>query len=361
MTGIALLGAGIFAREEHLPAILAVPSLTLKAIYSRSRQSAEALAASLPDPSSVDLYYDVPAEPGRSLADLLRRGRDDVAAVDVALPITRQPGVVRAALAAGKHVLSEKPVAGDVEGARALLEWYAQRHPAGEAGEEAARPLWAVAENWRFMESLLYAAERVREVGGRVVTFRLERYGFMSADNKYFNTEWRKVPQYQGGFLLDGGVHFVAGLRHLLAAAGQEIKQLTGFTTLLDERLIPADTIHAVALTQDGKAGNITITFGTEFKSSMDIEIVTTNGRVVWTPTEVKTVVRQADGTEKTETKQFAYSSGVKAEVEEFARAVERGELDGRQTPEEALKDLEILQRLLESGAAGAAVKAIGV
>lgn len=115
-----------------------------------------------------------------------------------------------------------------------------------------------------------------------------------------------------------------------------------------------------MALTQDGKSGTIGISFGTEFKSGMEVEIVTTNGAVLWSPTEVKTVARQADGTEKTETKEFAYSSGVKAEVAEFASAIEAGKLDVRQTPAEALKDLEILQRLLESGAGNAAVKAIG-
>lgn len=209
MTGIALLGAGIFAKEgksphplshshsqclspvsltlttEHLPAILAAPALSLKAIYSRSRQSAEALAASLPDgPSSVAIYYDSPAQPGTTLDDLLQR--DDIAAVDVALPILHQPEVVRKAIAAGKHVLSEKPVAGDVAGARELLGWYE-----GVEAKGRVRPLWAVAENWRFMESLGYAAEKVREVGGRLVTFRLHKYGFVRDDNKYFNTECR--------------------------------------------------------------------------------------------------------------------------------------------------------------------------
>jgi predicted dehydrogenase len=170
----------------------------------------------------------------------------------------------------------------------------------------------------------------------------------------------RKIPLYQGGFLLDGGVHFVAGLRFLLAAAGQEIKQVAGFSALLDERLIPVDTVHAVAITQDGKSGTIGMSFGTEFKSGFEIEIVTTNGVVSWNPTEVKTVARNGDGRAE-EKKEFPYNSGVTAEVGAFARALEAGAIDTLQAPAEALKDLEILQRLLESGASGAAVKAIGL
>jgi predicted dehydrogenase len=162
---------------------------------------------------------------------------------------------------------------------------------------------------------------------------------------------------------LDGGVHFVAGLRFLLAAAGQEIKQLAGFSALLDEKLIPVDTIHAVAITQSGQSGTIGISFGTEFKDGMEIEIVTTKGAVAWNPTEVKSVASKGDGSnEKVEEKRaFPYSSGVKAEVAAFAKAIEAGKVDAFQTPQEALRDLEILQRLLESGAGGATVKAIGV
>lgn len=125
------------------------------------------------------VYFDSPAVEGKSLDDLLKR--DDIAAVDVALPILHQPGVVEKALKAGKHVLSEKPVAGDVEDAKRLIAWY--------EGLGSGKPLWGVAENWRYMESLRYAAQRVEEIGGKLVTFSLQKHGFVRSDNKYFNTE----------------------------------------------------------------------------------------------------------------------------------------------------------------------------
>lgn len=78
MTGIAIIGSGIFAKEEHLPAIQAVPSLvTLKAIYSRSLKSATALAENISD---VDLYSD--DSDGKTFDDLLKR--DDVKALIIA-------------------------------------------------------------------------------------------------------------------------------------------------------------------------------------------------------------------------------------------------------------------------------------
>lgn len=171
----------------------------------------------------------------------------------------------------------------------------------------------------------------------------------------------RKVPEYQGGFLLDGGVHFVAALRFLLGAAGDEVKQLTCFSSLLEEKLLPVDTVHAVLATRGGANGTLGISFGTEFKSGLEVEIVTTKGAVTWTPTEVK-VVRKADGGDKAEEKEsFAHDSGgVDEEDAVFARSIAAGAVDPLQTPEEALKDLEILQTLLESGEAGAGVKTLG-
>ncbi|KAA6408676.1 MAG: glucose-fructose oxidoreductase [Lasallia pustulata] len=113
--GVAIIGRGIFAREEHLPAVEASKELTLKAIYSRSLKSAKSLSI---DTSSVDLYSDDSGE-GKSYTDLLKR--PDIQAVIIALPIPNQPLYIRAALSAGKHVLSEKPVAENLKDAQDFI------------------------------------------------------------------------------------------------------------------------------------------------------------------------------------------------------------------------------------------------
>ncbi|KAL1874012.1 hypothetical protein VTK73DRAFT_566 [Phialemonium thermophilum] len=347
MARIALLGAGIFAKEEHLPAIEASEDLQLVAVYSRSQKSAESLAAAATK-SKPDVYYDSPAG-GRTLDDLL--ARSDVDAVAVCLPILNQPAVVRKALAAGKHVLSEKPIAADVAGAKALIADYQKLKAPG--------PIWSVAENFRFTHSLRVAAERVRAVGGKVVTFHLKMYKLVAPDDKYFNTEWRKVPQYQGGFLLDGGVHFVAALRLLLGALDEHVQRLAGFSNLLVEALPPVDTVHAVAATQTGAAGTVCISFGTEFKSGLEVEIVTTNGAVVWTQTEVTVVRKGKDGAKTVEKENFEYDSGVTPEFAAFGKSLKAGVANPLLSPEEALKDIEIVQGLLESGEAGAQLKTL--
>ena len=75
--GVAIIGSGIFAKEEHLPAIQATPSLSLKAVYSRSLKSAQALSEKL---SGVDLYSDDQSD--KKYEDLLKR--DDIKGVVIA-------------------------------------------------------------------------------------------------------------------------------------------------------------------------------------------------------------------------------------------------------------------------------------
>lgn len=126
----------------------------------------------------MDIYHDTPASDDKSLDALLRR--DDIAAVVVCLPILTQPAVIRKALEAGKHVMSEKPVAKDVATGRALVEWY--------NAMPGKKPVWAVAENFRFWPAILHAAEKIGEVGGKLATFNLEMFSLVKDDNQYYHT-----------------------------------------------------------------------------------------------------------------------------------------------------------------------------
>ena len=100
-------------------------TLILKAVYSRSQESANALALAaeaFPATAGVETYFDSPETPGRSLDALL--ARDDVSVVILSLPIPFQPSVIRRCWAAGKQVVSEKPVAADLAEAKQLIELY---------------------------------------------------------------------------------------------------------------------------------------------------------------------------------------------------------------------------------------------
>ncbi|KAJ5611018.1 Oxidoreductase N-terminal [Penicillium lagena] len=305
--GIAIVGSGLFAKEQHLPAVQAATDLHLKAIYSRSLKSAQDLATGTSS-SAVDLYSE-DSGPGKSYADLLARA--DIEAVIIGLPILIQPEFIQKALLAGKHVLSEKPIAKDVATAQELMRWY-------QANVDPVKTLWAVGENWRYMTKQLFAAEQVRALGA-VRNFRVNVHSLVKPDNKYYLTSWRKTPAYQGGFLLDGGVHMVAALR-LILGSEDPITTVSAQSQQLQEYLPPVDTVDAVVKTQSGATGVVSLSWGSSFSDNV-FEFACEKG------------------------------GGVGPEVAEFARTIVHGRpVEKRQSPEEALADLEVLEGMLRSG-----------
>ncbi|CAN9267206.1 unnamed protein product [Alternaria alternata] len=331
--GIAIIGSGIFAKDEHLPAIQDTPSLSLKAVYSRSLKSAKTLSEKLSD---VELYSD--DQDGKKFEDLLKR--DDVKGVVIALPILAQPDYIKKALAAGKHVFAEKPIAKDLATAQDLLAW--------TQNSSNTSATYTVAENFRFIDSYVWGSEQVASLG-RILTFRVRVAAMVQAGSKYYETEWRKKPDYQGGFVLDGGVHFVAATRLLLQGGKQKIKRVSAFTAQLQEHLPPIDTLNATMQLDNGSSGTLSISFGTTDTGS-EYLVACEKGSVHCARGKV-TITK--DGKDP-ETRDFPdEGNGVNQEIKAWAKSLEQGKRNEMQSPEEALKDLEILESCLKSGEQG--------
>ncbi|KDQ56757.1 hypothetical protein JAAARDRAFT_70456 [Jaapia argillacea MUCL 33604] len=367
MSGIAILGAGIFAKEAHLPALASLPpsSYSLKAVYSRSQASAQSLADAASttlslSPSTIGVYYDSPSTPSHSLSALL--ARPDIAAVIVVLPITTQPAIILKSLEAGKHVISEKPVAPTVAAAIDLINIYESKY-------EPKGLIWRVAENFECEPGYRKAGELVREGRiGKVIGFGANIVNYIDKDSKWYKTPWRTVPDYQGGFLLDGGVHFAAALRVALGPT-YPLSKLSAFSALHKSWLAPHDTINAVIRcgtpstseatsapqgTYDltfaapsssaGKSNGYTITGTTGFISITNVKSAI---RITLTTVKVDPVTGKDLGEE---VQVFDEEQcGVKMELKEFLGAVkgEKGWDVGR--PREAVKDVAVIQASLES------------
>ncbi|KAL6703538.1 hypothetical protein ACN47E_009563 [Coniothyrium glycines] len=330
--GIALIGSGLFAKEEHLPAIQKTPALSLKAVYSRSLKSAKSLSESH---SEVELYSD--DSDGKTYDDLLKRS--DITGVVIALPILAQPEYIKKALAAGKHVLAEKPIAKDVATAEELIAWTS--NPSNTSAT------YTVAENFRFLDSFLYAAQVLGSLG-RVLTFRARFAALVQPGSKWYETAWRKTPEYQGGFLLDGGVHFIAGTRLMLGAGGAQMKSVSAFTAQLQAHLPPVDTLHSTILLDNGSSGTLSVSFGTT-DTGAEYVVAAEKGSVLVAGGKV---VVTRDG--KEEVKEFPEEgNGVNQEIKAWAESLKDGQRNARQSPEEALNDLRVLEAALRSGEQG--------
>lgn len=322
----------------------------IRAVYSRSKKSAGAL---IPD-GSIDIYSD-DSGPGKGLDDLL--ARKDIQAVDVVLPISHQPEVIKKSLKAGKHVvlllnklerktnspgskISEKPVGATITQAEDLISFY--------KALPSPRPVWSVAEQFRHNHVFDYTASLVPRIG-KFSYFVQQVAADAQPENKYALTAWRKTPDYQGGFLLDGGVHFIAGLRKILPS---KIARVSAFTRQNRQHLPPADTLHATVQLADGATG----IYGNTAAASRfvyEIELMGQEGYILVSigyvePSQVKLVLN--DGT--TESKSFpdANRNAIAEEFRAFAKSISEGVGDARGSPEEALVDLAIIEYMLTSG-----------
>lgn len=101
-----LIGTGIWVREVQAPAAAASKIVKLTSIFGRNQTAAAEIAA----------------ENGATAEADLDRFLDSVDIVGIALPPSAQPEFAMAAIAAGKHLLLEKPVAVEVEAANRIAD-----------------------------------------------------------------------------------------------------------------------------------------------------------------------------------------------------------------------------------------------
>ncbi|KXJ90840.1 oxidoreductase family protein [Microdochium bolleyi] len=335
--GIAIIGSGIFVREQHLPAALASPLITIKALWSRSLKSAEEAAKLIPEGSqdAVDLYSSDSGE-GKGYDDLLKRS--DIVGVILALPIPDMPAYIEKALAAGKHVLGEKPIAPTVGRAVELVEYYKKLDN---------KATWSVAENFRFVPAYSYAAEQVKTLG-KLQNFHAKVLFLMEQSNKYYGTSWRATPDFQGGILLDGGVHFTAALRTLLGPENA-VQSVSAHTAQVQSYLPPVDSVNAVMKTKSGVIGTYVQSIGSSGANAFQYQIVCENGSVEAEGRKV-VVIRGRGADAKREEKEYESTTGVKEEVHAWAEALQAGKPNPAQSPEQAVADLEIFEKMLRSG-----------
>jgi predicted dehydrogenase len=320
---LALIGAGIYARDVHLPSLLNHPDrFQIVAVYSRTAQSVQSLAEQIPYPTEVYTELD-------ALLD-----RPDIEAVDIVLPIPALPTAIEKALAAGKHLLSEKPIAADLVTARHLLALYAT-HP---------DRVWMVGENWRYEAAFVKAAEIIRSGQiGTPLTAHWALYTPITAKSKYYHTLWRRDSSVPGGFITDGGIHHVAALRLILG----EITQVSATLRQNSPDLPPADTIAATLAFANGVIGTYLTTYATSAPWPPQLHIGGSAGSLRIQRKEIE--LTREGKTERIETPGF---DGVEKEFLAFAESIRSG-TPHINTPQEAMADLAVVEAMLDSAAKG--------
>jgi len=178
---VAVVGAGAIAQVAHLPVLRKLPGVEVAAICDSDIGKAQELASHF---EVKDTYDDI--------EDVLRYVRAD--AVVVCTPTHLHESHIVAALAAGKHVLCERPLALSIEGVERVLK----------ASEKAGKRVM-VGMNHRFRSDV--QAARGFLAGGDIGAIQAIRGGWFTFRPSRQLLGWRlRRPEAGGGVFLDLGL-----------------------------------------------------------------------------------------------------------------------------------------------------------
>ncbi|MFF3377643.1 Gfo/Idh/MocA family protein [Streptomyces sp. NPDC002680] len=176
--------------------------------------------------------------------------RDDVDVVDICTPGDSHAEIALAALAAGKHVLCEKPLANSVEEAEAMTA-------AAEEAEERGQ-LAMVGFNYRRLPATALARSMVAE--GRLGSLRHVRVTYLQdwLVDPEFPLTWRLRKESAGsGALGDLGAHIVDLAQYL---AGEELAGVSALTeTFVRERPLPGGPTSGLSAAATAGVGQVTV------------------------------------------------------------------------------------------------------
>ncbi|KAI3984321.1 hypothetical protein MKX01_011275 [Papaver californicum] len=342
---IAVLGAGIFVRTQYLPRLYEISDIMiLKTIWSRTEESAKA---------AVDLARQYFSEIECKWGDA---GLDDIIkdtsihGVTVVLAGQIQVDMSLRMLRAGKHVFQEKPAASSVSEAETAFSHYRSLC----ANSLPHRPIWAVGENYRFEPAFVECKNLLKEIGD-MMSVQIMVEGSMNSSNPYFSSSWRR--NFTGGFILDMGVHYIAGLRTMV---GCEVTSVSAIASHVDTTLPPPDNISSIFELENGCSGVFVMVVSSRSpkifwkvvgtKGSLQVERGNKDGRHGYTVFHY-TVDGQCRSS-------FHPFSGVNEELKAFVYDISQStlqdtgdhEAEPRSSFVEGARDIAVLEAMLESG-----------
>ncbi|HEY5158044.1 MAG TPA: Gfo/Idh/MocA family oxidoreductase [Anaerolineales bacterium] len=199
---VGILGAGLIA-PNHAAGFQEVPELAqVVAVCDTNQENAENLATMF-DAKIYDNYRELIADPNIDL-------------VDVLLPHHLHYPVALEVIAAGKHMLLEKPVAVTYQQSLEIVE------AARKAGIH-----FGVAENTRYIKAYLEAEKIIR--AGSLGDITLVRTFLPANERVRLSSDdfWGKRSGFGGGTLIDSGPHTFYLLKWLFG----EVRELNAFTS----------------------------------------------------------------------------------------------------------------------------------
>ncbi len=238
-----LIGCGRVA-PRHAESISTLPGAHLAAVADLKESRAQRFAAQ---------YNATPYTDYRALLD-----RPDIDVVNICVPSGLHAQITLDALAAGKHVLVEKPIALSLADANAMIA----------AAQAAKRKLCVVLQN-RYNPPMQDLKQVVTEGRlGRLLlgaaTVRWYR------TQEYYEDEWHGTWAMDGGALMNQSIHHIDALQWLMGAPAS----VHAYTATLAHRMEAEDVGVAVIRFRNGALGTVegsTITYPENLEGSVAV------------------------------------------------------------------------------------------
>ncbi len=224
MMRVGVIGAGNVVHYGHHPALAALKSdvqVVALADVTESRRLAARDLFGLPDSACYADPLAVATHP-------------DVEVVLVAVPQQFRRPIVVAAAQAGKHILSEKPIATTPADAQAMIDT-----------ANAAGVTYGVCHNYLFLPEYIKLRQMIES--GAIGDFRVGIMNYLGVQDRpgaaEYQPGWRHSPQAGGGVLMDM-IHAVYLVEWIF---GGEVRRASAMT---DNLLYPGEAVEDTALVQ---------------------------------------------------------------------------------------------------------------
>ena len=319
---LGIIGCGIAANALHYPALRELQDkFKITAVCNHTEQKAKEFSKIVGRvPYTLD-YKELLA-------------MEDIEAVDIVLPIHLNRLVVSDALKAGKHVIAEKPIAGNLSDAHDLVKL-----------ADSSKQVSMIAENYRYRK-VFQKAKELMESGavGELNSFSWNIFYKLDTHNEYARTQWRIDHKYEGGIITDAGVHNIAALRLLFG----DIDSGSALVWNVNPAVGRTDSIKLNFKTTNGINGSFNMSASVEGYSEDKLLIFGNRGTIIIKDDDV--VVMNLEGESSKES--INDDGGYKAQFENFYNAVQNGS-EVVSTLKEAYKDIEVLLNAYLSSESG--------
>ncbi|MBQ9941441.1 MAG: Gfo/Idh/MocA family oxidoreductase, partial [Christensenellaceae bacterium] len=228
---LGFIGCGICARDLHWPALAQLTDkFTVTNVCSRTAEKAARFAALVGAPKYCTHVDELLADP-------------DVEAVMINYPFEMNYELTKKALAAGKHVIVEKPMARDMADAAAMVEL-----------EKQTDLVTMIAENYRYRKTITTAKKWIGQGAiGKPAAALVTVYAHFPRDAKWLTeSSWRL--SCVGGIMLDRDVHWFATMRDLFG----EVRHAIGYQSRIREDIGPVDQVSLHMVFENGAMGTFT-------------------------------------------------------------------------------------------------------